>query len=203
MSNSSPIFRAFIFLTTLLLPLPASAFNTKHLSKNDDRRLKAGEVLVDVKPAGSSAAIVSAAIDIPANREIVWSIMTDCERSPQFIPDLKSCRVLKRRIDGKGDIREHIVSWGMLLPNVRSVFRSEYQQPESIRFEKVGGDFSELSGEWRLDRVGKTGATRIIYEAKVSIPLLVPTSLVRSAIETDIPKTLKALRDEVNRNGRQ
>ncbi|HKJ63211.1 MAG TPA: hypothetical protein VKA94_14655 [Hyphomicrobiales bacterium] len=60
-----------------------------------------------------------------------------------------------------------------------------------------------LSGEWRLDRVRKTGATRIIYEAKISIPLLDPASLARGAIETDIPKTLNALRDEVIRNGRQ
>jgi len=197
MSISRSIIPVLLFLIACLQAAPVFAFNGRHLTDSDQERLVAGEPLVDIKSAGDNTVVIAAAIDIPARREIVWKILTDCENSPDYLPNLTSCRVLKRSTDGHEDVREFIGDWGLLLPSLRSVVRSGYDKPKRIRFETLDGDFSELSGEWRFEPVGQNTATRVIYLAKVAMPALIPSFVALDFIESDIPQTLNALRKEV------
>jgi hypothetical protein len=142
----------------------------------------------------TSAARVSASIDIAAPPPTVYAVMVDCARALRIVTGLESCRVIERSADGKWDVREHIISLNFLLPRVRNVFRSEYDQDRRIRFRRVGGDLRVSEGEWHLQPLA--GGTRVIYGSHVALSVPVPGLLVRQAIRYDIPNTLIALRRE-------
>jgi ribosome-associated toxin RatA of RatAB toxin-antitoxin module len=142
----------------------------------------------------SSAARVTAAIDIPAPPRAVYAVMVDCSRALRIVTGLESCRVIERSADGTWDIREHIISLNILLPRVRNVFRSEYEQNRLIRFRRVDGDLKVSDGEWRLQPLAGGTATRVTYRAHVALSVPVPGPLVRAAIRYDIPNMLAALR---------
>ena len=163
----------------------------------EEARLAAGDVLVDVHTDDAQdAAAVSAVADITAAPQAVWAVMTDCDRAPHFVPDLVSCRVLERDPSGAWDVREHIIDWTWLLPNIRNVFRSDYEPPHRLRFKRVDGDLRLSEGEWRLEPLNGGSATRVYYSALLSPNSWIPASLALSSVRNDVPKIMRALRRE-------
>lgn len=165
--------------------------------QEDDRRLAHGEVLVDAMPDPDGAAgVIRAAVEIPVPPNVLWSTMTDCAHASQFIRGLESCRILERDPGGAWDIREHVVQAHWLLPRTRTVFRSEYVRDRQIRFALSGGDLKTLEGEWRLDPIDQGRMTRLTYRVRIDPGLAVPDAVVRAIVESDVPRTLTALRGE-------
>jgi uncharacterized protein YndB with AHSA1/START domain len=159
-------------------------------------RLESGRPYVEVRadPSGATG-VVRAGIDIAAPRDVVWEVVTDCELAPRMVASLASCRILERDPAGGWDVREHI-SRPLILPPVRSVFRSEYQRPSKIVFRKAGGDLRVLEGEWRLEPLGGGTATRVLYEQRAGFPYRTPAALVRIGMRREVPQALLALRRE-------
>lgn len=182
----------------LFIPFLTSSANAQEtLDKSTLARLQAGAAVVDVRPDPEGASgLVRAIIDIPAPPKRVWEVMLDCVHSRRAIPALTSCRVLERGTDGRYDIREHVVQWLWPLPSVRSVFRSDYQPYEHIAFKRIEGDLALLEGEWRLVPLNDGKSTRLFYRARMTPGWAVPDAIARAAIESDVPKTLAALRQE-------
>jgi carbon monoxide dehydrogenase subunit G len=157
-------------------------------------RLRAGEpVTAYIADARESAAgLLEAVVDIPAPPHAVWKILTDCDLNLKVFNGLKGCRVVSRDDSAGTDVREHTIGWSRLLPTVRSVFKSEYDAGKAIRFERTEGDLKRLNGSWRLEPQG-TG-TRLHYKADIAVGIPVPSMLIKSALEGDMPKTMKAIR---------
>ena len=163
----------------------------------EEARLRAGEVLVEAKvDEAEEAARVSAVVDIAATPQAVWDVMVDCARAPKFVPDLVSCRILERDPNGAWDIREHIIDWAWFLPNIRNVFRSDYEPPRVLRFKRVDGDMARSEGEWRLEPTNGGAGTRLFYSALLLPKSWIPPSMALSSVRGDVPKILKALRRE-------
>ena len=181
------------------LPVPhASAFE---IGADELRRLKAREVLVNVVPddSGEADGQIEAVIDVAAPPAKVWTVMLDCQRALKFMEGLKSCRVLERGPNDAWDIREHKSKWLAILPEMRSVFRSEYVRDKEIKFKRVEGDIKFLQGGWRLEPLNGSAGTRLFYRARIGISAPVPGFILRGALESDVPKRLEALRDDVER----
>lgn len=165
-----------------------------------EKKLAAGGVLVAInEDETGSAALIDAVIDVPVTRHILWTTMLDCERMKRVVGGLEGCRVIKRDPKGSWDVREHTISWGWLLPNIRSVFRSEFTGEERITFRRVEGDLDPLEGEWRLEPLKDGTATRLYYKNKMGTSLPLPGFMVRDALEADVPETMRQLRDEAVR----
>jgi ribosome-associated toxin RatA of RatAB toxin-antitoxin module len=161
-------------------------------------RLKAGEALVSVEEdSGEADGHIEAVIEIPASPHRVWQVMIDCARAPKFVSGLKSCRVVEQDPKGAWDIREHRSKYLSMLPETVSVFRSDYALDKDIRFERVSGSLRFLKGGWRLESLDGGARTRLRYSVRVGISAPVPGFMIRSALESDVPKLLKALRSEV------
>lgn len=189
-----------LWLAAVVSLLWLSAATAGDWTKDEVARLSAGDALAQVSEAPSPAdAEVNGAIDIPTPPSLVWAVLYDCQGAPRFMKNLKSCTVIETDPGGHWDIREHIVEWGLLVPRVRSRFRSDYVENQSIRFARTEGDLSYLQGEWRLDPLRNGKATRVHYHALVGLSAFVPGMLVRSALMTDIPNQLNVLRSEVLR----
>ena len=159
--------------------------------------LDSAEPVVTVAPTSAADTVdIRAAIDIAAPRAVVWAIMNDCARAMHFIPGLQSCRVLERDPAGRWDIREHRISWMWFLPDVRSVFRSDYDAPKRLRFHRISGTLKSSDGEWRLDAIDGGRATRVFYDATLSADIPAPQFMVEEALKRDIATVLRRLRRE-------
>jgi uncharacterized membrane protein len=170
------------------------------LDAGQSARLQERDVLITVSPDSAGAdGLIEAAIEINAPRKQVWDVMVDCARAPNFLPSLKSCQVLDADPDGSWDVREHRISWLAILPDTRSIFRSTYTKHELIKFERSGGDLKILEGAWRLESVAGD-RTRVFYRSRIGLSLPVPAFMLRSSLEADVPKFLKALRNEIELN---
>ncbi len=190
---------------SIVLGMTCAAFpapDVQAMSADDAARLKSGEALVNVTPDDAGAdGRVDASIEVAAPASQAWAAMIDCARAPSFMPALKACKVLNSDPGGAWDVREHRVSWIAILPDIRSVFRSDYVENTSIRFSRVDGDFKVLEGDWRLEPVSGGKRTRLFYRARIAIALPLPAFMLRAALESDVPKFLIALRTEIERGG--
>lgn len=184
---------ATLVLVSILATQPAGALVLDQAALD---RLKAGEPVTAFAPDATetAAGTLEAVIDIPTGPDKIWTILTSCDLNLKVFNGLKGCKVIRTDPDALGDVREHAISWSRLLPTVRSVFASRYDKPRSIAFERVEGDLKRLKGEWRLEPWPDGAGTRLHYKALVAVGIPVPSSLMRSALEGDMPKTMKAIR---------
>jgi ribosome-associated toxin RatA of RatAB toxin-antitoxin module len=180
-----------------MIVLAATQVHAGDLSGEQLARLKAGDALVSVEEdTGGADGHIEAAIEIPASPHQVWQVMTDCARAPKFVAGLKSCRILEQEPAGKWDIREHRSQWMSMMPETISVFRSDYTLDKEIRFQRVSGTLKFLQGSWRLQPLNDGTRTRLRYSVRIGVSAPVPGFMIRSALEADVPKLLKALRTE-------
>lgn len=148
-------------------------------------------ISVTLDPDGE-AALINAAIDIPAPPERVWRTMTDCEATRKMIKSLVRCRVTQAGDDW--DVREHVTSGGPLWPSFHYLFRSDYQARRSIRFRKLDGNLKTFEGEWALAPRDGGKATRVTYRSRVSAAIFAPPILIRAGLRRDTPRVLEIMR---------
>jgi len=157
-------------------------------------RAETGEPRVHVDTdEKAQAAHVRASIDIAAPPAVVWHVITDCARSPQVIPNLESCRIVKHDPGGQWDIREHIINWSALLPRLHTLVRTSYEAGKRMLFKRVGGDMRISEGEWRLEPIANAQATRLHYNALVAPSFPVPEFMVEHAVHEDLPNVLRSI----------
>jgi hypothetical protein len=154
-------------------------------------------VSVTVDPS-SEAAIIHAAIDIPAPPQKVWAAMIDCRNAAQMVANVTRCQILSQ---GPGwDVREHVTRGGPLIPSIRNVFRSDYEPYRRIRFHRVEGDLRTMEGAWGLIPLNGGKGTRVTYENRLSVRILAPPALIRAGLRKDTPRVLENLRRIVTGN---
>jgi hypothetical protein len=144
---------------------------------------------------GDAAARIFGAVEIDAPRDVIWEIMLDCARAPEFVPGLTDCTIIETGADGRWDVREHRINFGFVFTNVVNVFRSEYIPLEQISFHLIGGDLKTQEGVWQLKTIRTEPArTRVLYDARLAIGRPVPRFLVRRSIRNDMPEVFRALK---------
>ena len=161
-------------------------------------RLAKGEVVVRVEPSdGQGNERVQAAILIDGPAEPIWKIINDCRQTTEFISGLKGCRVLQQ--DGSGDLIEHRMQISKLLPEVKYIFRAEYQRYRRIDFKRMSGDLKEFEGSWVLEPIDRgKPQTLVIYSIFLDAGLLLPQWAVQMILRQDLPEILLALRNRVS-----
>jgi len=183
--------RALILIAVLATAGPARALD---LPPRAEDLLDRGQPWVEVKAdADGYSGQIRAAIDIPASKETIWAKMLDCDAALRMVPNLKSCRVLDRDPQGRWDVREQISS-AAFLPSVRNVYRSDYDKPNGLRFQRTGGDMRVFEGSWRLET--RPDGVRVSYQARAAAPFTVPGWIARATLRHDVSVALLALRRE-------
>lgn len=167
------------------------------LPAGEQARLERGEVVVSTAPSptGRPQPLVQAAILLDAPAAVVWDVMVDCPRAPEFVPGMRECRVLEHAPDHE-TIR-HRVKVSSLLPEVTYVFRADYTKHEKIDFVRTGGDLKEMEGHWTLSALDGGRRTLVRYAVYLDPGFLVPQWAVRRSLRHDLPELLLALRRRV------
>lgn len=178
-------------LLAVLAAGPACALD---IPPRADDLLDRGRPWVEVTPdADGYSGQIRAAIDIPASKEAIWAKMLDCNAALRMVANLKSCRILDSDPQGRWDVREQ-VSRPAFLPSIRNVYRSDYDRPNGIRFQRTAGDMRVFEGAWRLET--RPDGVRVSYEARAAAPFTVPGWIARATLRHDVSAALLALRRE-------
>ncbi len=121
-------------------------------------------------------------IDAPVEK--VFAIITDYERYPEFLPDMKEVTVLDRN-DGVAKVRFELelimrVSYTLRLVESPPFGLSWTLEEAKMMVENVGG--------WTLAREGER--TRATYALEVKLRGLIPKSVSTRLLGTTLPQTL-------------
>jgi coenzyme Q-binding protein COQ10 len=98
---------------------------------------------------------------IAAPVELVYQVVADVERYPEFLPDVA-------RVERTGDVVAMTLRAG-LVP-VRLVSRATFTPPHAIDLELVEGPFRALRAGWRFAEAGD--GTDVTYAADYELPLV-------------------------------
>ena len=128
--------------------------------------------------------------------EKVFSIITDYERYPEFLPEVKRIRTANRRGNEVDVLYE-----ADIVKTIKYTLRLKEEKPDKVSWSFVEGEFmKDNKGGWLLEDVGN-GQTKATYSIEVTLGALVPKTLVTALIDTQLPKMLEAFKKRAEKNG--
>ena len=142
---------------------------------------------------------VSAHGEVAAAPADVWRVLTDYERMPEFVPDLREARVLARNGDQVTVEQFGTARLLFLRRDIHLVVQVHEQPIAQIDISLVNGDMRLYSCRWRLVPVPGTGGTRLIYSGTLAPKFYVPSLLGASMVGADIKKMMAAVLERLNR----
>ena len=123
---------------------------------------------------------------VAATPAVVWRILTDYNHLADYVPNMKSTRVVSR--DGDRVIVEQLGAARFLFFSqaIRLVVQVQERAPDRIDISLVDGDMKIYRASWELSPVAGAAGTRVVYNAtiepKFDVPGIVGTGVVRKDI---------------------
>jgi len=141
--------------------------------------------------AGATRSIV-----IHAPMDKVFAIISDYERYPEFLTEVKRIRTANRR-GNEVDVQYE----ADIVKTIKYTLRLKEEKPDKVSWSFVEGEFmKDNKGGWLLEDLGN-GQTKATYSIEVTLGALVPKTLVTALIDTQLPKMLEAFKKRAEKNG--
>jgi ribosome-associated toxin RatA of RatAB toxin-antitoxin module len=134
---------------------------------------------------------VSVKVAVDAPLEFMWSAVTDIEKYPEFVKEVKEVRIVSR--DGDRVTADYTVEL------IQKTIKYTVDLDFSDRFKKmtwklISGDLmSKNEGSWVFDSVGEKRCVAT-YSADVVLNFILPGSVVSILEEINLPKMLDAFK---------
>ncbi|MCX6345493.1 MAG: SRPBCC family protein [Armatimonadetes bacterium] len=143
---------------------------------------------------------VSSSIEINGPLEEVYTLAKSVESFPEFMPDLKSVRVVERSEDGARIVSE----WVGIVKEFKTTIKWTEEDiwddaAKTCVFTLLKGDYSKYSGKWQFTDVD--GRTRFDSEIEVEyeVPLVgaLIKGLIAKKMKENIENMLQAVKAKV------
>ena len=179
------------FSLLLLCAAPWSAPAWAQAPRLDTPRLKVEVKRIEVDAQRMYE--VNANAVVQAAPAAVWKTLTSYERMSEFVPDLRSCRVLSR--NGNEVIIEQQGMARFLFMNhpIHLVVRAMETPMTAIDIDLVSGDMRHYESRWTLAPMPETGGTRIVFSSRLMPGFYVPGMLGTTMIRGDIERMMGAV----------
>ncbi len=116
------------------------------------------------------------------SREEFFKIVSDYEKYPQFLPEVKAVKITKTTPTLKE--MEYSVS---MIKTFSYRLKVTEKINEEVVFEFIGGDvFKSMRGEWKLKDKGKN-QVEVDYKVEASFGLLVPGPMAKTLVSVNLP----------------
>jgi len=144
---------------------------------------------------------VESSIEINGPIDEVYSLAKDVESFPEFMPDVKSIRVVERSDDGKRTVCE----WVGIVKEFRTTIKWTEEDiwdddAHTCVFSLVKGDYSKYSGVWTFTDLG--GRTRFDSEIEVEYDVPLVGALIKGIIakkmKQNVDNMLAAIKERVD-----
>ena len=145
-------------------------------------------------------AIVNSSIDIDGPIEQVYALAKDIEAFPEFMPDVKSVKVLERSEDGQRTVSKWEAPVKEFKMTVKWTEEDVWDdQARTCDFKLLEGDYSKYSGVWTFTDLG--GRTRFDSQIEVeyNVPLIGPLikGLIAKKMKENVDNMLQAIKQKV------
>ena len=129
---------------------------------------------------GTSTSIL---VDAPA--KVVYDVVFDFEKYPDFLPDVKKAVVEKK---GKQVTAAFEIS---VIKKIHYTLSFTARPPQKISWTFVKGDiFKNNHGHWEFEEV-KKGQTKATYHIEVDFGFLVPSLITNKLVGSNLPKMME------------
>jgi len=130
---------------------------------------------------------------VAATPATVWRILTDYNHLADYLPNLKSARVISR--DGDTVIVEQQGTARFLFFSqpIRLLVQVQERAPDQIDISLIDGDMKVYRATWRLSPVAGATGTRVVYHANIVPKFDVPGIVGTSVVKKDIYKMMAAV----------
>ena len=139
--------------------------------------------------AGATRSIV-----INATMEKMFSVITDYEKYPEFLPEVKKIRLSNRK---GAEVDVHYDA--EIVKTIKYSLRLKEEKPNKVSWSFIAGEFmKDNKGSWVLQDLGG-GKINATYNIEVTVGMLVPKTIVTALVDTQLPKTLEAFKRRAER----
>jgi ribosome-associated toxin RatA of RatAB toxin-antitoxin module len=155
-------------------------------------------VTVEARREGG-AVIVEARAWLRADLEVAWEVLTGYDRYAEFIPDLKSSRIVARSgntviVEQKGQVGFFLFHFPM------EVTLSVTEQPRTgIASHAIAGTFQEMTGSYTL--VPDGDGLRFTYSGRMVPDFILPPLVGTAAVKAAVQKQFGALVKQMESRG--
>ena len=135
---------------------------------------------------GDQAYQITSSGTVAATPAVVWRILTDYNHLADYLPNMKSTRVVSR--NGDRVIVEQLGTARFLFFSqaIRLVVQVQERSPDRIDISLIDGDMKVYRATWELSPLAGATGTRVVYNAtivpKFEVPGIVGTNVVRRDI---------------------
>lgn len=136
---------------------------------------------------------VASSGEVRASPAAVWKVLTNYDRMSEFVPDLKTSKVLSRT-GNKAIIEQFgVASFLFIRRDIHLIVQATEEPMTAIDIGLITGDMRVYQCRWELVPVPETGGTRIVYSGKLVPKFYVPGMLGANIIRSDIERMMKAV----------
>ena len=179
------------FVQLLLLLLLLAAPLRSALAASVDR--------INVETDGQGELItVTASADMQVDPRTVWAVISDYDRLAEFIPDMRSSRVIRR--DGDQVLVEQTGEFGFLFFRQPVEVRLAVSEspPRRIVAHAVGGNLQSMEGRYVVESLAGN-QVRLSYSGRLVPGFQVPPFVSRIAVRSTMDRQFRALVQEILR----
>ncbi len=147
-------------------------------------------------PGGCRRLAVQLRLDLEP--EAIWAVLTDYDRLSDFIPNLKTSRLLWRRDAVVGLEQEGSQRFmGMQFKARVQLELTEHPEEQTLSFVMLKGDFRRFEGAWKISR--HDSGSSLLYELTVQGCVGMPIGLIEQRLQEDLAANLRAVQMEAHR----
>ncbi len=115
-----------------------------------------------------------------------FKIVSDYEKYPEFLQEVKECRVVKT--EGQRKLVEYKVS--VVKTFTYQLWMTEHE-PTLVSWTFAGGDLFKTSiGSWKLEE--QNGKTKANYALDASFGIFVPGPIAKTVLSVNLPSMMKS-----------
>ncbi len=108
-------------------------------------------------------------LETRATREIAWSVLTDYERFPEFVPGIRQNRIVETQGQVKILEQRGEVVAGIFRLLYDGTVRIEEIPEASLTILFLSGPFKDVRGEWRIEPQEKKRPLRLVYRMNMDM----------------------------------
>jgi len=121
----------------------------------------------------------------------LYQLVTDYEKYPEFLQEVKSCKVIKN--DGPKKLVEFKVS---VVKTFSYQLLMTENAPFHVSWNFAGGDiFKTSDGSWKLAE--QNGKTKAIYSVDATFGIFVPGMIAKTLLSVNLPTMMNAYHKRV------
>lgn len=143
------------------------------------------------------AVLVEASARVHADPQLAWEVLTAYERYAEFVPDLKSSRILARAgsttiVEQKGEARFFVFHFPLEV-----VMAVTEHPPSAVNARAISGTFREMTGVYQLTEDGDS--LRLTYSGRLVPAFRLLPVIGVAALRAAVERQFTALVHEIGR----